>query len=420
MILPEGSLHTTAADPAERDSLLDDNTNSSASAREQSLPHDDENERPRKRRRTSEPSSEQYPQWLLQGSEGDAAAVAAQLEEESTAARTPSHVNVAEEGNAAAVQEGELQTGAEGMGVLREFTPKEPCNSTDNAETKPRMVESPVPDQATAQSVQAPPVQGVVLPSPRQEAQSGVAITEAAPAGRSVDIDVPADVEMDDAASVSSHLSVGFDEDFFSDLTNDLETLLNTFQATTSRNVVDEYSDPRIVTGFSRQETRNLRHTLRKWLELDQSARQTNIFFHRLDQVYNGELSASKLIFRDMALIMTFLQLVEEIPIEIFLAPLDRALFDASCDFISGDWIIANKLVDMDGRLIVQDVPVGRNLLCPGAPPHSAAYTYHRTHGPPPFEAVSDPYTNLVLCDLTAMGLGTCCCCPGRPCGFSC
>lgn len=377
---------------------------------------DDDNNRPCKRRRTSESHLEDA-EWFHHGSEDDAAALTAQLEAESVAASQRTDGETALDDKTSAVEEEGPEAATDVADELRgsrslsqhdvNQATSEPCDSLCHAESgavEPKVSEEKTRATSPVTSP-APEVQGCLPGSQPEEAGGGIADGEEAAAGEAMDVDWRLGTEMDDAASVTSQLSAGFYKDFWNDVTIDLENLLDKFQCPTpTPDANNEHSDPRLDTGFSREEARDLRHTLRKWLELDKSSRPTSIFYHRLNDVYEEtNLSASVLVSRDQALVKTFLQLAEEVPVEIFLTTLDRGIFYHSPD----QWIIARKLLDMDGRLIVREVPVENNLLSPEALPNGDAYKYLQYSHPghpvdsAPFETVSDPPVCLNSGDLT-------------------
>jgi len=366
---------------------------------------DDDNARPCKRQRTAESGPEEAAEWVVHhGSEDDVVALAAQFEAEFLAAFQRTDCDTAHDDKTSAVgEEGpEATTLADELKRSRSPShhdvnqaPLEPYDSLCHADSG--VVQPKAPEQATratsrvTNSAHKVPAHGRV-PSPRPEGADGeTAYGEEAATGEAMDVDEPEDTEMDDGASVTSQLSAGFYKDFMHDIAIDLENLLDNFQCPTpTPDASNEYSDPRLENGFSREEARDLRHTLRKWLEVDKSCRPNNLIYHRLDDIYKEiNLDASTLVSRDQALVKTLLQLVEEIPVEIFLATLDRGIFYHSPD----QWIIARKLLDMDGRLIVREVPVESNLLSPETLPNGDAYKNSRPGDPadpPRFETVSD------------------------------
>lgn len=78
---------------------------------------------------------------------------------------------------------------------------------------------------------------------------------------------------------------------------------------------------------LQRRETRNLRHTLRKWLSTDTSRHPQSHLYHILDNNYtenNWNISPGSLTGRDLAQFQALKALTEELPFDIFLALLEK------------------------------------------------------------------------------------------------
>ncbi|KAK0753739.1 hypothetical protein B0T18DRAFT_385735 [Schizothecium vesticola] len=142
-----------------------------------------------------------------------------------------------------------------------------------------------------------------------------------------------------DAASDTSELSEGFFEDVRADLNADLNNLV---------------SEAANVKGqFSRDGCRDLRHTLRKWLVQDKSLRPSDHFYHRLESTYTEiRFKARVLSKRDRIVVNTFAELAQELPIEIFLIIFEREAVDRTLP------LIAKQLSDLDGEILVYNVPL--------------------------------------------------------------
>jgi hypothetical protein len=142
-----------------------------------------------------------------------------------------------------------------------------------------------------------------------------------------------------DTASDTSELSAGFFEDVRADLKTDLN------------NLVSEASN--VKGQFSREVCRDLRHTLRKWLVQDKSLRPSDHFYHRLESAYTEiRFKARVLSKRDRIVVNTFAELAQELPIEIFLIIFEREAVDRTVP------LIAKQLSDLDGEILVYNVPL--------------------------------------------------------------
>lgn len=157
--------------------------------------------------------------------------------------------------------------------------------------------------------------------------------------------------------SQTSILSRCYYEDLRSDLCVDIENLLGTY-------VPPEFAPPKCkdveshlgqATPFSRTNSRDVRHTLRKWLNEKRSTRSPSYFCRRFDGTYPPDrFSSHNLIGRDLALVKTFMGFVEEIPLEIFLVVLER-YGDREND--SQD-LFGRRVVDIHGRVLATHVPL--------------------------------------------------------------
>ncbi|KAK1757308.1 hypothetical protein QBC47DRAFT_458831 [Echria macrotheca] len=168
----------------------------------------------------------------------------------------------------------------------------------------------------------------------------------------------------DDCASVASDVSVGFDHDFWSDLSLDFFQLLKP----PPKPGALATSPPEPT--FSRDETRPLRHTLAKWLRDDKKARVSNIVFFQLKHVYpEKDLSVGSLFPQDQRLVHFLVNLSKKLPVEIFLAPLDREKRPAWQNYnlqrnrplrdpTFSSSLITRNMVDVDGRSVLSHIPV--------------------------------------------------------------
>ncbi|KAK0730237.1 hypothetical protein B0H67DRAFT_561130 [Lasiosphaeris hirsuta] len=169
----------------------------------------------------------------------------------------------------------------------------------------------------------------------------------------------PVEFDFGDTASESSQLSSGFYEDFRSDLSVDLHNVLITFEMPSVPVEEPElFFDTRITNGFPKADTRDLRHTLRKWLGTDKASRSTSYFYHKFDHVYHQDnFPVGSLVLRDMALLNTIGPLVDKLPLDIFFAVLDNR--DQLADDSGSQGFLVKKLVDLYGHVLGRDIPVG-------------------------------------------------------------
>ncbi|KAK3362505.1 hypothetical protein B0T25DRAFT_7755 [Lasiosphaeria hispida] len=175
--------------------------------------------------------------------------------------------------------------------------------------------------------------------------------------------------DFDDTASESSQLSAGFYEDFISDLSIDLHNVLITFEMPpVPVEEPERFFDTRTTDGFPRADTRDLRHTLRKWLVMDKASRPTGYFCHKFDHVYHQDrFPVGSLILRDMALLNTIGPLGDKIPLDVFFAVLDKQ--DQMADESGSQGFFVKKLVDLYGHVLLRDIPIGGGSFIPSALP---------------------------------------------------
>ncbi|KAK0632479.1 hypothetical protein B0T14DRAFT_34478 [Immersiella caudata] len=172
--------------------------------------------------------------------------------------------------------------------------------------------------------------------------------------------------EDSDGDSQSSVLSRGYFGDLMSDLSVDLDNLVTTYVTpqTTHPKRKDVASHLEQVTPFSRTDCRDLRHTLRKWVGESRSTRSVNYFCYRFEGTHPGVgFSALDLAGRDLALLKTFMEFVDDMPLEIFLVVLERSGDEEE----SSEDFLGRAIVDINGRELATHVPL-QNVISSSSP----------------------------------------------------
>jgi len=178
------------------------------------------------------------------------------------------------------------------------------------------------------------------------------------------------DVDEDDNTSQtrqSSILSRCYHEDLTADLGVDLDNLVATYTGLESTHThrIDVETHLKLAVPFPRDDSRDVRHTLRKWLKEAKSPESPSYFCRRLRNIYPVEgFSGHSLVGQDLALVKTFMGFVEEMPLEVFLVVLHRSADDEE---LSSESFIARRIVDLYGRVLVTHVPIS-SLFVPPTP----------------------------------------------------
>ncbi|KAK4451544.1 hypothetical protein QBC34DRAFT_57469 [Podospora aff. communis PSN243] len=173
-----------------------------------------------------------------------------------------------------------------------------------------------------------------------------------------MDIDQDELPNEDNGDSQTSILSLGYYGDLTSDMSIDLDNLVGTYviPQSTGPKGNDISSHLEQATPFSREDSRDLRHTLRKWLDESTSNRTINYFCYQFQGRHPPTgFSALDLTGRDLALLKTFIGFVEEMPMEIFLVVLERS---SEANDVSGDDFLGRTIVDIQGRVLATHVPL--------------------------------------------------------------
>jgi len=172
------------------------------------------------------------------------------------------------------------------------------------------------------------------------------------------------DDDDDDARSVTSQLSEDDGRDLRIDICAELDGLRRltplhpAAKTSTDSTVPTLASDGLLATEFPRTETRKLRHVLRKWTTTKTASSRRSLYY-RLDKRYVEATfpAQSSLVQRDLAIVNTLAQFAckDEIPLEILLATLER---EETIDGQIQKSYLARRLMDVEGRVLVEGVPV--------------------------------------------------------------
>jgi hypothetical protein len=181
-----------------------------------------------------------------------------------------------------------------------------------------------------------------------------------------MDIDQDELPNEDNGDSQTSILSMGYYGDLTSDMSVDLDNLVGTYVTpqSTGPKGKDVSSHLEQATPFSRDDSRDLRHSLRKWLNEGTSTRSINYFCYQFQGRHPAAgFSALDLTGPDLALLKTFIGFVEDMPLEIFLVVLERSgETNEACDDFLG-----STIVDIQGRVLATHVPL-ENVISPSSP----------------------------------------------------
>jgi hypothetical protein len=137
--------------------------------------------------------------------------------------------------------------------------------------------------------------------------------------------------------------------DFKAELCLELDNLRPS--AKTESNAADCKDAATGSKGEPEYNVQGVRDALQPWLEQDKATRHTNHLYYRLDHIY----SEDGFIYqpRDQEVIETLAHLMDDVPVEIFHAMLEREDSDLTPSYL------ASTLVDLDGRIpVIWDIPV--------------------------------------------------------------
>lgn len=112
---------------------------------------------------------------------------------------------------------------------------------------------------------------------------------------------------------------------WYSDVSHEVLPVTSGYRWVLTFNLAIDPAQVRPSAGLQRSETRQLRHTLRRWLEESEGPQKRDSTFHVLDHEYTeASVSLAALKTRDLAQVQTLKEISRELPISIFLALLEK------------------------------------------------------------------------------------------------
>ncbi|POR35594.1 Uncharacterized protein TPAR_04224 [Tolypocladium paradoxum] len=170
---------------------------------------------------------------------------------------------------------------------------------------------------------------------------------------------------------------------WYSDVSHEVLPVTSGYRWVLIYNLALDVAETRPSAGVQRSETRALRHTLRRWLAEGGASRKRKCIYHVLDHDYTeANVSLRGLKTRDLAQVQVLQDMSSELPVEIFLALLekeemgscehdhwgsrysrrgayddeeDESGFHALEDVLESSYKV-KTLVDLEGRLVTQDL----------------------------------------------------------------
>lgn len=171
---------------------------------------------------------------------------------------------------------------------------------------------------------------------------------------------------------------------WYSDVSHEVRPVTSGYRWVLTYNLALDVAEARPSAGVQRSEARALRHTLRRWLAEGEASRESNCLYHVLDHDYTeANISLRGLKTRDLARVQVLQGMSRELPVDIFLALLEKSEMGSCENAYSGGWrrsrwdeseeeedepgfhgledvfetsYKVKTLVDLEGRVVTQDL----------------------------------------------------------------
>ncbi|KAF7560174.1 hypothetical protein G7046_g3978 [Stylonectria norvegica] len=112
---------------------------------------------------------------------------------------------------------------------------------------------------------------------------------------------------------------------WYSDVSHEVLPVTSGYRWVLTYNLAIDMAVPRPSAGLKRSETRDLRHSMRRWLSKPEGSREKKFVYHVLEHDYTeASISLKALKAQDLARVQVLKELTNEFPVEIFLALLEK------------------------------------------------------------------------------------------------